>query len=80
MPGFLKETSIDIGIICVPKESAQEIANTLTENGIKAIWNFAPADLETPDDVVVENVHLSESLMTLSYRLNEANLFKKEEE
>ena len=79
LPGFLKETSIDIGIICVPKESAQEIANTLTENGIKAIWNFAPADLETPDDVVVENVHLSESLMTLSYRLNEANLFKKEE-
>ena len=40
------------------------------ENGIKAIWNFAHLDLETPDDVIVENVHLSESLMTLSYNLS----------
>ena len=37
--------------------------------GIKAIWNFAHVDLNVPDDVVVENVHLSESLMRLSYRV-----------
>ena len=37
--------------------------------GIKAIWNFAHTDLQVPDDVVVENVHLSESLMRLSYRV-----------
>ena len=46
-------------------------------NGIKAIWNFAPTDIDVPDDIIVENVHLSESLLTLSYRLNEANLFAK---
>ena len=43
----------------------------LIENGIKAIWNFAHIDLETPEDVIVENVHHSESLMTLSYNLSQ---------
>lgn len=40
------------------------------EAGIKGIWNFAHMDLIVPSDVVVENVHLSESLMTLSYNMN----------
>ena len=43
----------------------------MVENGIKAIWNFAHIDLDTPKDVIVENVHLSESLMTLSYNLSQ---------
>ena len=47
------------------------MADILIENGIKAIWNFAHDDLDTPDDVIVENVHLSESLMTLSYNLSQ---------
>ena len=42
---------------------------TVVENGVRAIWNFAHTDLVVPDDVVVENVHLSESLMRLSYRV-----------
>ena len=42
----------------------------LVESGIKAIWNFAHTDLELPEDVIVENVHLSESLMRLSYNVN----------
>mgnify|MGYP006895503651 CR=1 FL=1 len=47
----------------------REIADRLVKAGIKAIWNFAHTDLQVPDDVVVENVHLSESLMRLSYRV-----------
>lgn len=76
LPKFLGENKIDIGIICVPEEHAQRIAEILVNSGIKAIWNFAPRDLNVPDDVIVENVHLSESLLTLSYRLNEVDLFQ----
>jgi len=73
---FLKNNHIDIGIICVPKEQAQKIADIFVRCGVKGIWNFAPTDLSVPEDVIVENVHLSESLLTLSYRLNEVELFK----
>ena len=41
--------------------------------GVKAIWNFALVDLDVPDDVVVENVHLSDSLMRLSYDISRKN-------
>jgi redox-sensing transcriptional repressor len=71
LSGFLKENKIDIGIICVPKNTAQKVASALVENGVKGIWNFAPTDLILPDDVVVENVHLSESLLTLTYLLKD---------
>ncbi|MGL4739561.1 MAG: redox-sensing transcriptional repressor Rex [Sarcina sp.] len=71
LEGFLEENSIDVGVICVPKVNAQRVANRLIDKGIKAIWNFAPLDLEVPDDVIVENVHLSESMLTLIYLLNE---------
>ncbi len=43
----------------------------MTGEGIKAIWNFAPSDLDVPEDVIVENVHLSESLMVLAYLMNQ---------
>jgi redox-sensing transcriptional repressor len=76
LPDFLSKNDIHIGIICVPKQHAQKIADIFTSSGIRAIWNFAPLDLQVPDDCIVENVHLSESLLTLSYRLNEAELFK----
>ena len=68
---FLEENNIDIGVICVPKVNAQKVANRLVAKGIKAIWNFAPVDLDVPSDVTVENVHLSESMLTLIYLLNE---------
>lgn len=70
---FLERNQIDIGIICVPKVNAQKVADKLISKGVKGIWNFAPIDLNTPDDVTVENVHLSESLLTLVYLLNEKN-------
>jgi redox-sensing transcriptional repressor len=75
LEGFLNSQSIDIGIMCIPKEQAQRIADVFVKCKIKAIWNFAPTDLDVPEKVVVENVHLSESLLTLSYRINEEEFF-----
>ncbi len=72
LPGFLKENPVEIAILTLPKNRAREMADVLIANGIKAIWNFAHIDLDAPDDVIVENVHLSESLMTLSYNLSES--------
>lgn len=70
MADFIKDNSIHIAALTVPKTKASSIANELTSLGIKGIWNFAPTDLQVPEDVTVENVHLAESLMRLSYRLN----------
>ncbi|MCD7745632.1 MAG: redox-sensing transcriptional repressor Rex [Lachnospiraceae bacterium] len=70
MPGFLKENELQIAALTLPKTGAEMVVPVLVENGVKAIWNFAHTDLQVPDDVVVENVHLSESLMQLSYDLN----------
>ena len=72
---FLKAENIDIGILCLPKSQAQGIADVFVKCNIDAIWNFAPTDLDVPEEVIVENVHLSESLFTLSYRLNETEFF-----
>ena len=63
------EENIDIAALTIPKTSATEVAAEAAAAGVKAIWNFAHTDLALNDDVVVENVHLSESLMQLSYRL-----------
>ena len=71
LPFFMKENNIEIAILTLPKNKARDMAEILIENGIKAIWNFAHIDLDTLDDVIVENVHLSESLMTLSYNLSQ---------
>ncbi|MCY6369765.1 redox-sensing transcriptional repressor Rex [Clostridium ganghwense] len=67
---FLKDNKVDIGVICVTKSSAQKICDTLVANGVKGIWNFAPVDLQADEEVKIENVHLSESLLTLTYLLN----------
>ena len=64
---YLQENEVDIVALTLPKEQATKIADVLVENGIRAIWNFAHTDLELPDNVIVENVHLSESLMKLAY-------------
>ena len=71
---FLRKENIHIAIICVPKNRAQGVSDIVTRNCVKGIWNFAPIDLKVNDEVIVENVHLSESLMTLSYLLNEREL------
>ncbi|SFB44817.1 redox-sensing transcriptional repressor Rex [Clostridium frigidicarnis] len=71
LEGFLSQNSIDLGVICVPRVNAQKICTSLVNNNVKGIWNFAPVDLVVPEDVTIENVHLSESLLTLAYLLNE---------
>ncbi|NLG04744.1 MAG: redox-sensing transcriptional repressor Rex, partial [Clostridia bacterium] len=60
----------DIAVLTIPKTEAVKVSAQLVQYGIKAIWNFAHVDLEVPDGILVENVHLSESLMKLSYNLN----------
>ena len=76
---FLSENEVDIAALTLPRSGAEELCPLLVKNGIHGIWNFAHTDLIVPDDVIVENVHLSESLMQLSYRLNEAHMVKEAE-
>ena len=71
---FLSKNEVMIAALTLPKNKATKIAGELVNLGIKALWNFAPVDLNLPDDVIVENVHLSESIMTLSYRIHSKNL------
>jgi redox-sensing transcriptional repressor len=66
---FMKNNEVHIAALTIPKLKAPTIAKDLVRLGIKAIWNFAPIDLNLPHDVMVENVHLAESLMRLSYNL-----------
>ena len=66
---FLKNNDIEIAALTLPKSKAIEVADILVGNGVKGIWNFAHTDLSLPKDVVVENVHLSDTLMKLSYNL-----------
>ena len=70
LKGYLEENHIDMGILCVPRINAQKVCDVLVNGGVRGIWNFAPVDLVVPDDVKVENVHLSESLLTLVYQMN----------
>lgn len=70
MPEFVRENNIDIAVLTIPKEGAVRTAEKLVDVGIKAIWNFAHVDLDVPDSVQVENVHLSDSLIKLSYMIN----------
>jgi redox-sensing transcriptional repressor len=66
-----------IGIICVPASVAQDIANQLIAGGIEAIWNFAPANLSLPKDIIISNMNMATSLAVLSHELY---LKKKREE
>ncbi|MBQ7432986.1 MAG: redox-sensing transcriptional repressor Rex [Lachnospiraceae bacterium] len=66
----IEKEQVQIAALTIPKGQAGEMADRLVSYGIKAIWNFAHTDLNVPDDVMVESVHLSDSLMRLSYRLS----------
>ncbi len=70
---YIEENEIDIGIICATKDAAQEVADKMSFAGVKGIWNFAPVDLEVPDHIAVENVHLSDGLHSLAYHINRNN-------
>jgi redox-sensing transcriptional repressor len=68
---YLANQEIDIGIITVPEEAAQEVADKMVLGEIDGIWNFTPAELDLPDQVKVEDEHLTEGLMKLSFQIQE---------
>ena len=72
MEDFVKTNKVDIAILTMPKTRVKETAENLAKWGVKGLWNFSPVDLFLQEHVHVENVHLSHSLMTLAYKINEA--------
>ena len=72
IPDFVRSNTVDIAVITVPRTYAKEVADLVTELGIKGIWNFTSVKLMVPDDVAVENIHLSDSLMALGYYMKVA--------
>lgn len=70
---FCKENNPEIAVLCTPKSAAKELCDILIDLGVCSFWNFSHYDLnlEYEDkDIVVENVHLGDSLLTLTYRTN----------
>lgn len=68
---FMKKNTVDIAILTVPSHSISEVAEKVAELGVKGIWNFSPQDLKLSHDVAIENVHLSDGLAVLGYRIKE---------
>jgi len=73
LEAFCNENQVDIAILAVPKEAVDQLVPRLVQLNIKGLWNFTYTDIEVPPHIAVENVHLSYSLMTLSYRITEIN-------
>ena len=71
LPEFLKNNEVEIAALTLPKQNAKATALKLVSLGVHAIWNFAHVDLDDIPDVVIENVHLSDSLMQLSYNITQ---------
>ena len=67
---FIKQNNIDIAALTIPKSEAIKMLDMIKDSGVKAIWNFAPVDLEEQNGLIIENVHLLDSLMQLSYNLS----------
>ncbi|MCH5252660.1 MAG: redox-sensing transcriptional repressor Rex [Lachnospiraceae bacterium] len=70
---FVAKNTVDIAALTLPKAKAPEVAKELVGLGVCAFWNFAATDLNLPEGVAVENVHLAESLMRLSYNIVNLN-------
>lgn len=71
MENFIRTNKVDIAILTVPSQNISEVADKVATLGVKGIWNFSPQDLKLAGDIVVENVHLSDGLMVLGYRIKE---------
>lgn len=70
LEGFIRDNEIDIAVLAIPKAGAVPVAERLAGTDIRAIWNFAHVDLNLSERIQVENVHLSDSLMRLSYNIS----------
>lgn len=72
LEAYLSDNSVDVAVLCVPKDSAIPVTGILTANGVNAIWNFTNVELTEPNSpMIVENVHFSDSLLALSYYVSE---------
>ena len=69
LEGYVKGHTVDIAALTLPKSIAPAVAKQLVQYGVSAFWNFAATDLNLPGNIAVENVHLAESLMRLSYNM-----------
>ena len=69
LENILSGYKVDIAVLATPTQCAQENLDRLYAGGVRAVWNFAPTDLSHPADMIVVNVHLSDSLQILSYRI-----------
>lgn len=67
---FAENSKVDIGVICVNKESAHDVFEKLSAAGTRGIWNFAPIDLKKSEGISVENVHITDSLQVLSFMMS----------
>ena len=72
LEAFCTENRVDIAILALPKSAIEMVVPRLVKLKIKGLWNFSYTDIAVPEDVAVENVHLSDSLMTLSYKITQA--------
>ena len=80
LEGFLKQNPVSVGMLTVPISAAQEMGDRLAAAGVRGIWNFTNYEITTPsDDVVVESVHFSDSLLTLSYLISQREAHTEEE-
>ncbi len=74
---FIKLNNVDIAILAVPGTNAYDLYKDVVSYGIKGIWNFSNTELKREDGVIVENVHLTDSLMTLAYKFNSNNFIEE---
>ena len=74
LEGFVKGNNIDIAVLTLPGEQTRYYAQKMFSYGVKGIWNFSASELSVPEDTVIENVHLSDSLMVLGYKINNNRL------
>ena len=71
LKAFIMENNIEIAVLTIPKTKAAEVAQMLADTNIKGIWNFSYLDLNVPPHIAMVNMHLSDSLMTLAYKISE---------
>jgi redox-sensing transcriptional repressor len=70
---FIKENNVEIAVLAVPKDQAVNVARGLVDAGVRALWNFTYTDLRVSEEVIVENVHLTDSLLQITYKLHNAH-------
>jgi redox-sensing transcriptional repressor len=72
MPEVVQRLGINIGVITVPAQAAQDVCDLMVKSGIRAIWNFAPTHLKAPEKIIIQDENIATSLAVLSCRLDEA--------